>query len=167
MLLADRQGIADEVRRQRDAAIRARVLNWWRQHRPACLGVYLPIRGEPDLQAAYQALDRLGASLALPSVEERAAPLAFFEWRPGDPLGRDGVGLPVPASRRHVRPDALLIPCLGFNAGRFRLGYGGGYYDRTLATSPRPLAVGIAYAAALAAFEPSAHDMPMDIVLTD
>jgi 5-formyltetrahydrofolate cyclo-ligase len=74
----------------------------------------------------------------------------------------------VPADLRMVaRPGALLIPCLGFNGGRFRLGYGGGYYDRTLAQQPRPVTAGIAYNCLAAEFASAAHDVALDLVLTE
>src|SRR6476661_2160330 len=135
-LLADRQAIAPEVRQQWNAAICERILVWWERHRPAVLGVYLPIRGEPDLSVAYAGLLARGAHLALPAVDAREAPLRFFAWTPGDALTRDALGMPIPAGAVKVQPDALLIPCVGFNAGNVRLGYGGGFYDRTLACTP-------------------------------
>ena len=78
-------------------------------------------------------------------------------------------GIPVPAQGRAVQPECLLIPCLGFDDKRFRLGYGGGYYDRTLAALvPFPLAVGIAFEATrLASIDPQPHDLRMDVVITD
>lgn len=166
-LLADRQSIAEEVRRDRDRIIADRVVAWWKQHRPACLAVYIPMRGEPDLNAAYGELHGLGAGLALPVVTNKAMPLSFAEWTPGETLTRDMVGVPVPASGKLVQPQALLIPCVGFNSAGFRLGYGGGFYDRTLATAPRPLAIGVAYASAQTSFEVSPHDIAMDLIITD
>lgn len=78
-------------------------------------------------------------------------------------------GIPVPAHGRLVQPDCLLIPCVGFDEARFRLGYGGGYYDRTFATLvPWPLAVGIAFEGTrVASIDPLPHDMQLDVVLTD
>ncbi|MDE2430963.1 MAG: 5-formyltetrahydrofolate cyclo-ligase, partial [Burkholderiales bacterium] len=76
--------------------------------------------------------------------------------------------IPVPAQREHLlMPDALLIPCVGFNAGNFRLGYGGGYYDRTLALQPRPVALGVAYQCALADFRAAEHDIALDKIFTE
>jgi len=167
-LLADRHAIREEVRRARDKAIGARVLAWWRANPAPMLGVYWPIRGEPDLRQAYDELASLGARLALPMVDRRDAPLRFAAWQPGDVLVNDAFGVPVPQQAgAPVHPDALLVPCVGFNAGHVRLGYGGGYYDRTLAVNPRPLAVGIAYASSLAAFPCEPHDIPLDEVITE
>jgi 5,10-methenyltetrahydrofolate synthetase len=77
--------------------------------------------------------------------------------------------IPVPAHGRPVQPDALLIPCVGFDAQRYRLGYGGGYYDRTLAqTVPWPLCVGIAFESGrLETIDRQPHDMQLDVVITD
>jgi len=167
-LLAARRAIDDAARAQWDAALCARVVDWWRTHRVPALGVYWPLRGEPDLQPAYGELARLGVQLLLPVVVERHAPLAFAHWDIGEPMVRDRMGVAVPATLRLTGyPPALLVPCLGFNAGRYRLGYGGGFYDRTLAHAPRPVAVGIAYACMEAPFAHDAHDVALDAVLTE
>lgn len=80
----------------------------------------------------------------------------------------DPLGVSIPRELRTVaRPPALLVPCLGFNAQGYRLGYGGGFYDRTLAPAPRPLTLGIAYACQLAQFEADVHDVPLDQVITE
>ncbi len=166
-LLAERQAIDGEVRRRRDETIGERVLARFRSQPVRSLGVYWPIRNEPDLRPIYPQLAALGMQLALPVVLERAAPLGFAVWTPGEPLAKDALGLAVPAKVVEIRPEALLIPCLGFNAHKVRLGYGGGFYDRTLAAVPRPLAVGVAYANALVEFEADAHDIALDAVITD
>lgn len=152
-----------------DALIVARVLAWWRaQDQAAALGVYWPLRGEPDLAPAYAELARAGTRLALPVVVDRDAPLAFAEWLPGEALVKDAMGVAVPAALRLTgRPGALLVPCLGFNAQGYRLGYGGGYYDRTLAAAPRPLTAGIAYACLEADFAGAPHDVALDLVITE
>lgn len=80
-----------------------------------------------------------------------------------------GYGIPIPAQGRVVQPECLLVPCVGFDADRFRIGFGGGYYDRTLAELvPFPLVVGIAFdASQLASIDPQPHDVKMDVVITD
>ena len=154
-----------------DAAIGARVVAWWRAEMGSAagpLGVYWPLRGEPDLSVAYAELAGSGVRLALPVVLERNAALGFAEWLPGEAMVKDSMGVAVPELLRMVaRPPALLIPCLGFNAERFRLGYGGGYYDRTLEAAPRPLTVGVAYACQQAAFASAPHDVALDLVITE
>lgn len=171
-LLAARARISAHDKAQWDAAIGAQVLAWWRARPGAnsgeALGVYWPLRGEPDLASTYAALAADGVRLALPVVLERDAALGFAQWTPGEPLVRDTMGVAVPAALRMMaRPAALLIPCLGFNAQRFRLGYGGGFYDRTLEAQPRPLTVGVAYRCLQADFASAPHDVALDLVITE
>lgn len=166
-LLADRQAIAAEVRNEWNTAIGARLLTWWEARPMKTLGVYWPIRGEPDLQSAYADLVAHGVRLALPTVVDRNAPLRFIAWQPGDVMAKDAFGVSIPMAGAEVRPEALLIPCVGFNEQCFRLGYGGGFFDRTLAAVPRPLAIGIGYACGLARFDADTHDIALDAVITE
>lgn len=167
-LLASRQALAAEVRRQANAAISTRVLAWLNANPVQTLGVYWPIRGEPDLRALYETLAARGVELALPIVAARDAPLVFVRWQPGDAMIKDAFGVMVPQDTAAVlRPDVLLIPCVGFNADNIRLGYGGGFYDRTLAVLPRPAAVGISYRCCRAEFGADAHDVALDEVITE
>lgn len=167
--LLQQRGAIDPLRRQAwDARIAQRVLAWCRQHQLTSLGVYWPIQGEPDLLDCYQQLSELGLQLALPLVSGKHRPLHFLAWQPGDAMTTDEYGIPVPAQReRRLNPAALLIPCVGFNAQGYRLGYGGGYYDCTLALAPRPLALGVAYQLLRAEFAPGAHDIALDSILTE
>jgi 5,10-methenyltetrahydrofolate synthetase len=105
--------------------------------------------------------------LALPVVVDKDAPLRFVNWTPGDAMLKDGFGVAIPASGEVVSPQALLIPCVGFNRQRLRLGYGGGFYDRTLAVDPRPTTVGIGYACGLVDFDGAAHDIALDMIFTE
>jgi 5,10-methenyltetrahydrofolate synthetase len=167
-LKAARRAIAPADKVQWDAHIGAQVLAWWRVRQLPTLGVYLPIHGEPDLRAAYAELARAGVRLALPVVVQRDAPLAFAAWTPGQPLVADGMGVMVPGDLHFVeRPPALLVPCLGFSAEGYRLGYGGGYYDRTLEAAPRPYTLGIAYACQQAQFAHAPHDVALDVIVTE
>jgi 5,10-methenyltetrahydrofolate synthetase len=167
-LIANRQAIEPEVRKHWDAAIGSLVLDWWMGHGPKTIGVYWPIRGEPDLRTTYVELAARGVQLALPLVVAKDQPLRFAGWTPGDALIKDALGVPIPADAgKVVQPDALLIPCVGFNARNMRLGYGGGFYDRTLAVEPRPHALGIAYECALVKFDGDAHDVALDKIITE
>ncbi len=155
-----------------DDRIGARVLAWWQAHADSLpgpgLAVYWPLAGEPDLRPAYADLAEAGVRLALPVVLARDAALGFAEWVPGEPTVTDSLGVAVPADLRMVeRPGALLVPCLGFDARGYRLGYGGGFYDRTLAAEPRPRTLGIAYACQLAEFEIGEYDIPLDQIITE
>jgi 5,10-methenyltetrahydrofolate synthetase len=167
-LLATRRAIDPDLRIEWDAQIGARMRAWLALHPMQTLGVYWPIQGEPDLRPDYADLARQGLSLALPVVRSHGASLTYVEWRPGEELTKDQFGVPVP-ERQHVilQPDAVLVPCVGFNAQRFRLGYGAGFYDRTLAQAPRPLALGVAYTCGLAEFENAGHDIALDFIVTE
>ena len=167
-LLATRYALDTDTRIQWDEAIGRRVHAWLTAHPAQVLGVYWPIQGEPDLRSVYVDLARRGISLALPVVSSKNAPLKFAAWAPDDPLMKDACGVLVPARwSEPVRPNTLLIPCVGFNAQRIRLGYGAGYYDRTLATTPRPATIGIAYTCARAAFDGAPHDIALDTIITE
>jgi 5,10-methenyltetrahydrofolate synthetase len=167
-LLAARLGLSNDQRRRWDGAIRAGVMAWWKSTRPAALGVYWPLRGEPDLHAVYAELAALGVHLALPVAQEKDAALLFASWQPGEAMAHDAMGVAVPAQLRFVPcPQALLVPCLGVNPARFRLGYGGGFYDRTLAQAPRPATLGIVYSCMTAPFASDAHDVALDDIVTE
>jgi 5-formyltetrahydrofolate cyclo-ligase len=167
-LIANRRAIAAPLRSTWDAALCMRLLAWWTAQPVTSLGVYWPMQDEPDLRTAFAELAARGVQLALPVVTAPAAPLAFAAWAPGDALVKDALGVSIPASLDFVPcPQALLIPCVGFNAARFRLGYGGGYYDRTLALAPRPLTVGVAYSCLAASFDAAPHDIALDAILTE
>ena len=167
-LLATRRALPETTRTQWDAAIAQRLLDWCTTGNIAELAVYWPLHGEPDLHAAYLALAARGVALSLPVVLEKHAPLAFASWTPGEPMVKDGMGVAVPAGLRlRSAPAALLVPCLGFNLARYRLGYGGGYYDRTLAHAPRPLTLGIAYGCLQAEFASGPYDIALDHIMTE
>jgi 5-formyltetrahydrofolate cyclo-ligase len=167
-LKARRRAIDPVLKAAWDERIGARVLAWWKANPHASLAVYWPLAGEPDLRPAYAELAAAGVRLALPVVVARHAALGFAEWLPGEPTVLDQMGVAVPGDLRMVdRPPALLVPCLGFNALGYRVGYGGGFYDRTLAPEPRPSTVGIAYACQLVEFVGDAHDVALDRVITE
>lgn len=167
-LIKLRRSIASAQRAQHDRAIGSHVTAWWRAHPAPVLGVYWPIHHEPDLHAAYAELAAAGVQLALPVVIAPDAPLQFAAWTPGAPLVKDAFGVSIPAGTINpLQPQALLIPCVGFSAAGFRLGYGGGFYDRTLASSIHPLAIGVAYACTRADFAAAAHDVAMDAIITE
>nr|WP_229265429.1 5-formyltetrahydrofolate cyclo-ligase [Duganella sp. 1224] len=168
-LLTARRALDPATRALWDRAIGERVVAWWQVARPAALGVYWPLRDEPDLHPAYAELARLGARLLLPVVVQKDAALEFAEWRIGEPMVKDKMGVAVPADLRlqAAYPPALLVPCLGFNPQGYRLGYGGGFYDRTLARPPRPRTVGIAYSSLQVVFAEDAHDVALDCILTE
>lgn len=136
----------------------------------AVLSGYWPIKGEPDLRPALTGLHCAGFIIALPVVAQRAAPLVFRRWAPGTKMLRGDWNIPVPPPDADpLRPDICLAPCLGWSDEGYRLGWGGGYFDRTLAVlAPRPLTIGIALSAArLPTIYPQPHDIPLDLILTE
>lgn len=153
----------------REKAVQQRVANWLARADVHSLAFYFPIRGEPDLRdvvASWLSADSRRVA-ALPVVV--GSSLEFRAWTPDAPMQAGEFGIPVPAHGRSVQPDCLLVPCVGFDDARHRLGYGGGYYDRTLAgLVPWPLVVGVAYESTrVATIDPQPHDMQLDAVITD
>ena len=136
------------------------------------VALYWPIRGEPSLGALPQRWADAGARLALPVVDAPRTPLRFLAWRPGAPTVPGVWGIPRPAGEDALRPTVLVVPCVGFTADAHRLGYGGGFYDRSLAAldadgGPRPRAIGVGWdEGLLEAFEPLPTDRPLDAVVT-
>jgi 5-formyltetrahydrofolate cyclo-ligase len=133
------------------------------------LGFYWPIRGELDLRAIAQRHLAEGGAAALPVVVAKNEPVEFWRWETASAMQRGFWNIPVPLERRAVTPDALLIPLVGYDSAGYRLGYGGGFYDRTLASlAPRPFCIGVGYDdAALDTIHPQPHDIPMNIIVTE
>lgn len=133
------------------------------------LGVYWPVRGEIDVRdLAVEHLSN-GGRVGLPVVVTKSAPVEFWSWRPEMAMTRGIWNIPIPEQREVLSPDALIVPLVGFDPQRFRLGYGGGYYDRSIAAAARrPYCVGLGYEEArLASIFPQPHDIPMDVIVTD
>ena len=133
------------------------------------VGFCWPFQGEFDARPFVSDLRRLGARIVLPAVVAKNAPLEFREWWPGVSMSNGVYDLPVPDGTAVLVPDALLIPALGIGPHGDRLGFGGGYFDRTLAALiPKPLAVGLAFELSrIATIEPQPHDVFMDFVVTE
>jgi len=134
------------------------------------VGLYWPFRGEPDLRGWADSVRARGGAIALPVVVAKATPLIFRVWKPGEKLEKGVWNIPVPAAGDPVLPDIVISPVVGFDPSSYRLGYGGGFYDRTLASMPRrPQAViGVGYALqAIPTIYPQPFDIPMDAVLTE
>lgn len=136
---------------------------------PRIVAFCWPIKHEPDVRAAIPRWAAQGVSAALPVVVREGAPLAFRLWTSDTPLAADRYGIPTPTVGEFVQPDMLLLPLNGFDADGYRLGYGGGYFDRTLvALSPRPLAVGVGFEInRLPTIRPEAHDQRLDWLVTE
>ncbi len=170
-LLARRQAMSESEHETADARIRLALATAVGKL-PAGTGggplvaSYWPIAGEPDLRPLWPEWEQV----ALPVVVGRGMPLRFALWRPGTVMRAGPFGVPVPEVAQWVEPDFIVLPCLGFfvdQKGRcFRLGYGGGYYDRTLAAQTRPT-FGVAYSESrLEEFPIAEHDVPLDAIIT-
>ena len=170
LLLARREAVSESQRRLWDSAITALLVEGFPFVQHGIVAGYWPFRGEFDPRFAMRHFRQCGARLALPEVVEKRTPLRFREWWPGVAMDTSGVfGLPVPVDTEEMTPDTLLIPPVGFDARGFRLGYGGGYFDRTLAAlRNRPLRIAVAYELSrMDTIRPQAHDIAMDYIVTE
>lgn len=128
-----------------------------------------PLRGEYDARPLGQALRDRGALTALPVVVAPGQPLLFRQWHPGVALGSGPLGIPYPLYSDPVVPTAMLLPMNGWDEAGYRLGYGAGFFDRTLASlTRRPVVIGISYELArMKTIHPQSWDIPMDWVVTE
>ena len=128
-----------------------------------------PIKGEYDARHLARTLRSRGALTALPVVVAPKSPLIFREWHPGIELAKGVLDIPYPVNSQEVAPDAVLLPMNGWDAQGYRLGYGAGFFDRTLASlAKKPLTIGVSYEIAkMPSIHPQAWDLPMDYVVTE
>ena len=174
-LIEQRLNLPDRLDR---AEMLQRVMRIWLVGRPdAVIGAYWPIKGEFDpLPALHRwkedgelldepALRRIG----LPVVNKQHKTLTFHAWYPGCPMEEDAFGILKPKDTEEFHPELLLVPCVGFGPNGVRLGYGGGFYDRTLASlRPMPYTAGIGYGHGYIPWlEAEPHDVPLDAMLTE
>lgn len=135
------------------------------------LGFCWPFRGEPDLREIVTEWLQADARRrgALPVVSGRDAPLLFRRWTPTSAMFIDRYGIATPSEGETLHPDLLLVPLNGFDARGYRLGYGGGYFDRTLASlHPAPLTIGVGFELGrVARLDEEGHDVPMDWIVTE
>lgn len=160
-----RAQISKSISRHLESVLAARNIG-----QDVILSGYWPIKGESDLRPLLSRLHQSGVIIALPVVETRVAPLVFRRWTPTTRMIRGDWNIPVPPpDAERLSPDIALAPCLGWDARCFRLGWGGGYFDRTLAAlHPLPYTIGIALSAAvLNTIYPQPHDVPLDVIVTE
>lgn len=133
------------------------------------VSLYWPFRGEPDLRPWMESINARGGRTALPLVIEKGQPLVFKTYKSGDRLEKGVWNIPIPAEGDPVYPDIVISPIVGVDPGNYRLGYGGGFFDRTLAAMPfKPLVIGIGYELQrIATIYPQTHDIPMDKIVTE
>ncbi len=133
------------------------------------VSTYWPIRAEPNLRSWMEGLPARNAVCALPVVVEKGRPMIFRAWKPGDRLVPGVWNIPTPVDGPEVVPDVVIAPIVGFDGACYRLGYGGGYFDRTLAaitTARRVFGVGYAQFR-IATIYPQPHDIVMDAIITE
>ena len=134
---------------------------------PPTVALYWPIRNEPVLREVVAGSRARGWRLALPVTPPGAGVLVFGRWDDDRSIQVDRMGIGQPSPVLPLRPDVIVLPCVGFSAGGHRLGYGGGYYDRTLAVSTA-LTVGVGFEASLLGdFQPEPHDRPLHAMVTE
>lgn len=161
--LAARDAVGEKPR----AVAATRLWALLRDLRGAAIGGYLPIRSEADPTGAMRAL-AADNRLCVPVVTAPGVPLRFRTWTPGCALTEGAFGVPVPAEGAWRRPDVIIVPLVGFDARGARLGYGGGFYDRTLAAMPEVRAVGFALEAQRVDRVPTEPtDVPLPEIVTD
>ncbi|HZY16087.1 MAG TPA: 5-formyltetrahydrofolate cyclo-ligase [Ramlibacter sp.] len=174
-LVEQRLNLPDRL--QRAERLQSVMRVWLVGRSDTVIGAYWPIKGEFDPLPALHRWKEDGELLeepqlrriGLPVVDKAGQTLKFHAWFPGCPMEEDAFGIPKPKDTEVVVPTLLFVPCVGYGAGGLRLGYGGGFYDRTLAAlQPRPATVGLGFAHGfLPNLEPEPHDIALDAILNE
>lgn len=169
LLITAREAIPQEVHQQWSQRISEFLKQDFSELNKLVLGIYWPFRNEYDPRLVAQYFLAQGAILALPEVVQRNQPLCFRQWTPETAMKKGEYDIPVPVDTAFVVPNALLIPMVGFDALGYRIGYGSGYFDCTLAQySTPPIAIGIAFELQrLPDTYPQPHDIPMHHIITE
>ena len=150
---------------------------WLVGRKDTAIGAYWPIKGEFDPLPALHRWKEDGELLdepqlrriGLPVVDKVHGTLNFHAWVPGCPMEEDAYHIPKPKDTEVIHPTLLFVPCVGYGPGGYRLGYGGGFYDKTLAQlRPKPFTVGLGFTQGFVDdFEPEPHDEPLDAILNE
>lgn len=150
---------------------------WLVGRKDTAIGAYWPIKHEFDPLPALHRWKEDGELLdepqlrriGLPVVDKLHGTLKFHAWFPGCPMEEDAYRIPKPKDTEVIQPTLLFVPCVGYGPGGYRLGYGGGFYDRTLAQlQPKPFTVGLGFTIGFVDdFEPEPHDEPLDAILNE
>lgn len=169
--IARRMALSGEECAQHSQEICRRLQGHFPQLATLRVGFCWPMKNEPDLRPVLETWLAAGGTFAalLPVVVDADAALAFRAWQPHAPMEEDRYGIPTPLAGDFLQPQALLIPLVAFDAAGFRLGYGGGYFDRTLtALRPRPLAIGVGFELCrVDTIRPEPHDERLDAIVTE
>jgi len=168
-LLRERDALTQEVLDERRARMDIHLERAFPDLVHGVVAFCWPYRNEYDVRHLAAALRRRGARSAMPVVVAPKTPLIFREWHPGVELVKGPLGIPHPVGSPEVVPDNVLLPMVGWDGDGYRLGYGGAFFDRTLAAlAKRPRVIGLAYEQAyLKTIQPQAHDIPVDFVVTE
>ncbi len=157
------------VREAASARLRIHLMAWLRAHRGAALAGFWPLGGEVDLKPLLETWHDSGGATLLPRMRGEGRPLEFRRWTPATPMEAAAFNVEEPpADAPRLRPDVVLVPLLAVDGGGYRLGYGGGYYDRTLAALDQVHAVGVALdAQRVDAVPRGVHDRPLSHLVTE
>lgn len=168
-LVAQRAAAAQAERNAWNDAITARLVEGFEIPDEAIVGFCWPFKGEFDSRFAVRRWREQGAIAALPEVVASKTPMQFRKWWPGAPMRLGVYDIPVPDGTDVVMPDVAVVPMNAFDERGYRLGYGGGYFDRTLAACGRRIvAIGVSYEMLrVPTIHPQPHDIPMDFVVTE
>ena len=168
-LLRERDALTQEVLDERRARMDIHLERAFPDLVHGVVAFCWPYRNEYDVRHLAAALRRRGARSAMPVVVAPKTPLIFREWHPGVELVKGPLGIPYPVGSPEVVPDNVLLPMVGWDGDGYRLGYGGAFFDRTLAAlAKRPRVIGLAYEQAyLKTIQPQPHDIPVDFVVTE
>jgi 5,10-methenyltetrahydrofolate synthetase len=168
-LIAGRLDIPAETRAAHSQAIADALDRELDDVNGLAISLYWPFRGEPDLRPWMERATARGATCLLPIVIEKGKPLIFRSWKQGEKLDRGVWNIPVPAEGKEMLPDVVISPLVGFDPRLYRLGYGGGFFDRTLAAHPgKPLVIGVGYASQhIPTIHPQRYDIPMTRIITE
>jgi len=168
-LLRERDALTVEVLAERRARMDIHIERTFPDLVHGVVAFCWPYRNEYDVRHLAAALRRRGAKTAMPVVVAPKTPLIFREWHPGVELVTGSLGIPYPVGSPELLPDNVLLPMLGWDGDGYRLGYGGAFFDRTLAAlEKRPRVIGLAYEQAyLKTIHPQPHDIPVDFVVTE
>jgi len=168
-LIERRVAVPLRTRREWSAALERRLEPVITAHAPRRVGFYWPFKAEFDPRPLIERLLAQGCEVALPAVLAPKTAMEFRRWAPGIAMEAGVYDIPVPKERTIVLPDLVLAPLVGFDGQRYRLGYGGGYFDRTLAAlQPRPAAIGVGFELGrLDTVHPQPHDIAMTAIVTE
>lgn len=168
-LIEARKALAEDDRRERNRAIDAALEQGFAALAGTTIGFCWPIAAEPEPRFAVRRWREQGSRAALPVVVAPRTPMEFREWWPGAPTEKGVYDIPYPVGTLSLTPQAALVPVNGFDAGACRLGYGGGFFDRTLASlAIKPVCLGLGYEIArLETIYPQPHDIPFDFIVTE